>query len=173
MPYNILFLLKDLVIVLLIFAVVGLVRKIRALQETLADERRKRSMPFLTVEVNTENDFGVFLINDSYCYARNIRMDDLDVIVDYGFKKHIRLKFDPLETLKPNGRSRLNYRVFDGEFDTTATDATNILNHFQDAPITMHLYFENLEGGPFASTIVAEKNQYIVKEVVPIKEESR
>jgi hypothetical protein len=173
MAYNILFLVKDLVIVLLIFSVMGLVWKIRELQRTLEVERRKRTTPLLTLEVNTGDDFGIFLINDSYCYARNIRIDDLDVTVDYGFKKLIRLKFDTMETLKPNGRTRLYYRVFDGEFDTTATDAKNILNHFQDAPVQMRLYFENLESAPFASTIISENGKYFVKEVLSLKEESR
>jgi hypothetical protein len=96
-------------------------------------------------------------------------MDDLDVTVDYGFKKHITLKFSPLEVLKPNGRIRLSYRVFDGQYDVTATDALNILNHFSDSPIEMHLRYENIEGSPFAATITSEKNQYIIKEVTPLQ----
>ncbi len=170
MPYTILFLVKDLVIVVLIFTFIGALRKISELKQALAEEKRKRSMPLLTLEVNTTDDFGVFLINDSYCYARNININDLDVIVDYGFKKHITLKFDPLDMLKPNGRTKLNYRVFDGEYDTSSTDAKNILNHFSDAPIEMHLRYENLEGGPFSSVIVPDKDQYVVKEVVALEE---
>ena len=171
MPYQMLFLLENLIIITLIFVVIGAIRKIRELQNTLVEEKRKRSMPMLTLEVNTDDDYGIFLINDSYCYARNINIDNLDVIVDYGFKKHITLKFDPLEMLKPNGRSKLNYRVFDDEYETTASDAKNILNHFSDAPIEIHLRYENLEGGPFASTIIPDKDQYVVKEVTSLEEE--
>ncbi len=170
--YDVLFFVKDLVIVLLIFAVIGTLRKIRELKATLADERRKRSMPLLTMEVDTDNDYGVFLINESYCYARNINVSDLDVVVDYGFKKHITLKFDSLEMLKPNGRSKLNYRVFDGDYDTTSSDEKNILNHFPDAPIEMNLRYENLEGDPFKSSIVPEKDQYVVKKVTALNEEN-
>ena len=142
-------------------------RLIEELQRTLKEERQKRSMPMLTMEVNTERDHGVFLINDSYCYAKNIHLQNLDVVVDYGFKKHITLKFGDVETLKPNGRVKLNYRVFDGEYDVTTQDAKNILNHFPDSPIEAHLSFENLEGAAFISTIIPGDNGYTVKEVVP------
>jgi hypothetical protein len=124
-------------------------------------------MPMLNLEVNTKEDYGAFLINDSYCYAKNIHVQNLDVVVDYGFKKHITLKFGDVEILKPNGRVKLNYRVFDGEYDVTAQDSKNILNHFPDSPIEMQLSFENLEGGAFTSTIVPENQGYTIKEVTP------
>lgn len=171
MVYPIFLVIEAIVIIVCIYFLERAFRKINELEHTLAEERRKRSMPLLTMEVNTENDYGVFLINDSYCYAKNINVYDLDVVVDYGFKKHITLKFDPLEMLKPNGRIKLNYRVFDGEYDTTSTDAKNILNHFPDSPIEMRLRYENIEGGPFSATIIPEDDQYVVKEVTPLSED--
>ena len=168
MVYKVLFVIADIIIIVFIFVIMKMLRKIRELEHTLAEERRKRSMPLLTLEVNTDDDYGVFLINDSYCYAKSINISDLDVVVDYGFKKHITLKFDPLEMLKPNGRSQLNYRVFDGDYDTTSTDAKNILNHFPDAPIEMHLRYANIEGDSFTSTIIPEKDQYVVREVTAL-----
>ncbi|MCK5012683.1 MAG: hypothetical protein KAS66_02600 [Candidatus Omnitrophica bacterium] len=173
MVYPLFLVLASIVIIVLIFFLERAFRKITELEHTLTEERRKRSMPMLTLEVNTDTDYGVFLINDSYCYAKNIQITDLDVIVDYGFKKHITLKFDPLEMLKPNGKIKMNYRVFDGDYDTTVNDAKNILNHIPDTPIEMHLRYENIEGGPFTSTIIPENDQYVVKEVTAIDEESR
>lgn len=169
MDYDTLFLAKDIVIALLTFAVIWAALKIRALKATLAQEKRKRTMPLITLEVNTGDDLGIFLVNDSYCYAKHIRMDDLDVTVDYGFKKRITLKFAPLEVLKPNGRIKLSYRVFDGQYDVTASDALNILNHFSDSPVEMRLRYENIEGSPFAATVAPEKGQYIIKEVTPLQ----
>jgi hypothetical protein len=173
MVFLILFTIAVIIIAVLVLFIMKCLQTIRDLEETLAEEKRKRSMPLLTLEVNTEDDFGAFLINDSYCYAKNITIDDLDVVVDYGFKKHITLKFEPLEMLKPNARSKLNYRVFDGAYDITSSDSTNILNHFSDAPIEMHLRYENIEGGPFKATIVPERDQYVVKEVIPEGEEDK
>ena len=173
MVYPLFLIVAGIVIIILLFFLERAFHKIAELEHTLAEEKRKRSMPLLTLEVNTDDDYGMFLINDSYCYAKNIRAGDLDVVVDYGFKKHITLKFDALEILKPNGRSRLNYRVFDGEYDTTMTDSKNILNHFPDAPIEMHLRYENIEGDPFTSTIIPENGQYVVREVTPIQKTSR
>ena len=168
MGYMLFSIIAAVIIIVLLLFIRRALLKIRELEETLAEEQRKRSMPLLTLEVNTDDEYGVFLINDSYCYAKNITIGDLDVVVDYGFKKHITLKFDSLEMLKPNGRGQLEYRVFDGDYDTTVTDAKNILNHFPDAPIEIRLRYENLEGSPFTSTIIPEKGQYVVKEVIPV-----
>ena len=173
MLYLVFLIVASIVIIVLIAFLEKASRKIKELEHTLAEEKRKRSMPLLTLEVNTDDNYGVFLINDSYCYAKNININDLDVIVDYGFKKHITLKFAPLEMLKPNGKSKLDYRVFDDAYDTTSSDAKNILNHFPDAPIEMHLRYENIEGGAFSSIIIPENDQYVVKEVIPLQEESR
>ena len=173
MLYLVFLVITSIIIIILIFVIERAFRKIKELEHTLAEEKRKRSMPLLTLEVNTDDDYGIFLINDSYCYAKNITISNLDVVVDYGFKKHITLKFESLEMLKPNGQSKINYRVFDGDYDTTVNDAKNILNHFPDAPIEMHLHYENIEGAQFTSTIIPEKDQYVVKDVTPLNEESR
>ena len=173
MLYDSLYFLKDIAIVVLLFATFQAIRKVKSLEKTLEEEKRKRTMPLITMEVNTDDDLGVFLINDSYCYAKNITVEDLDVVVDYGFKKHITLKFPPLDVLKPSARIKLDYTVFDDGYDITNTDSVNILNHFRDAPIEMHLRYENIEGGPFAATIAMEKDKYVIKEVTPLQEESR
>jgi len=130
MNFAISFSIKDIIIVLLVLIVIGAFFKIRSLKKTLAIEKRKRTMPLITLEVNTDDDFGAFLLNDSYCYAKSIKVEDLDVVIDYGFKKHITLKFDPVEILKPNGRIKLNHRVFDGVYDISSSDDKNIFIHF-------------------------------------------
>jgi len=173
MLYDALYFVKDIAIILLLFAVFQSIRKVKALEQTLKEEKRKRSMPLITMEVDVDNDKGVFLINDSYCYAKNINIEDLDVVVDYGFKKHITLKFEPLDILKPSARIKLSYNVLDDGYDITNTDSLNILNHFTDAPIEMRLRYENIEGGPFAATIGVEKDRYVIKDVTPLQEESR
>jgi len=173
MLYDTLYFLKDIVIALLLFATFLSYRKAKAIEQTLEEEKRKRSMPLITMEVDTDKDMGVYLINDSYCYAKNIDIEDMDVIVDYGFKKHITLKFKPLEVLKPSARIKLSYNVFDDDYDITSTDSLNILNHFTDAPLEMRLRYENIEGGPFAAIISSEKDQYVLKKVTPLEEKSR
>ena len=173
MLYDALYLLKDIVIVLLLFVTFLTFRKVKALEQTLEEEKRKRTMPLINMEVDTNDDMGVFLINDSYCYAKNIDIKDMDVVVDYGFKKHITLKFKPLEILKPSARIKLSYNVFDDEDDITTDNSFNILNHFTDAPIEMRLRYENIEGNPFLATIGPEKDQYVIKNVSPLQEESR
>ena len=168
MVYPIFLIIAGGVIVYLLHRLQTAKQTIEEIKRALAEEQRKRSMPMLTLEVNTKEDYGAFLINDSYCYAKNIHVQNLDVVVDYGFKKHITLKLEDVEMLKPNGRIKLNYRVFDGEYDVTTQDSKNILNHFPDSPIEMRLSFENLEGGAFISTIIPENDGYTIKEVTPV-----
>jgi hypothetical protein len=168
MVYPIFLVVSGVIIIVLLFFLERAFRKINELERILEDERRKSSMPRLTLEVKTDSDYGIFVINDSYCYAKNITARDLDVILDYGFKKHITLKFDPLDMLKPNGRKKLNYRVFDGDYEASGSDAQNILNHFADAPLQLQLRYENIEGAPFTATILCEKGQYIVKKIAAL-----
>ena len=168
MNYDTLFFLKDIVIAILIFTLVKTIAKIRTLKETLVQEKRKRSMPLVALEVNTTDDLGVYLINDSYCYAKNLTIKDLNVVIDYGFKKHLTLKFEPVDVLKPGKNIKLTYRVFDGEYDITETDSLNILNHFADSPLEIHLQYSNIEDSPFLARICLEKNQYVLKEVKPL-----
>jgi len=104
-------------------------------------------------------------MDDLPSHSPGCGLDDRDVVVDYGFKKHIALKVDPIEVLKPNQRVQLHYRVFDGEYDVTTTDAKNILIHFSDAPVKIHLQYENIEGSGFKAVIGPQDNQYITQEV--------
>ena len=168
MLFDTVYFIKDIVIILLLFAVFQSIRKVKALEHELEEEKRKRSMPLITMEVDTDDNMGVVLINDSYCYAKNNDIEDMDVVVDYGFKKHITLKFKPLEVLKPSARIKLSYNVIDDGYDISNTDSLNILHHFTDAPIEMRLRYENIEGGPFAATIGSEKDQYVIKNVTPL-----
>ena len=100
MVYLIFLIIACIVIIVLLSSLQKAKLLIKKLEETLAEERHKRSMPLLTLEVNTDTDYGIFLINDSYCYAKNITVDDLDVVVDYGLVSCTR------QTKRPDARRR-------------------------------------------------------------------
>ena len=59
MSFDSLFFIKDIIIALLIFALIATIKKIQELKATLEQEKRKRSMPLINMEVDTEDDKGV------------------------------------------------------------------------------------------------------------------
>ncbi|HLF19048.1 MAG TPA: hypothetical protein VI749_09215 [Candidatus Omnitrophota bacterium] len=151
---------------MLVAVVFVLLAKIRTLKKLLAEEKRKRTFPLLTFEVDREN-LKAYLKNESYCYAKDVKIDDLPITVDYGFKKELILKFEPLVLLRPNGRMELEYKVFDNNFDVTAGSPGSLVLQFHDNPFKMRLHYKNLEEEHFESTIVWDINQYVVKDVNP------
>jgi hypothetical protein len=138
--------------------------KIRSLRKLLEEERRKRTFPMLVFRVD-KTDLKAYLKNESYCYAKQISFDDLDLTVEYGFKKKLKLRFDAIAMLKPGQEVRLTYRVFDNDFDVTPQSPDSLVLQFHDNPFTMQLGFENLENEKFRSTIVWQDGDYVVKEV--------
>jgi len=143
--------------------------KIKALRRLLEEERKKRTFPMLILRVD-KNELKAYLKNESYCYAKQIAIDDLDLTVEYGFKKKLMLRFDTIPMLKPNQEIKLAYRVFDNEFDVTPHSPDSLVLQFHDNPFTMHIGFENLENEKFRSTIVWQDSDYMVKEVRPLDE---
>jgi len=141
--------------------------KIRKLEEQLEEEKRKRTFPLLTFNVNRD-DLKVYLTNDSYCYARNITFDDMNITADLGFKKHLTVKFDPIDMLKPNQQVQLNYNISDGEYDLTDQSPDSVVLQFHNKDFNLHILYQNLEEDKFISTIAWQKNQYVTKEAKPL-----
>jgi len=143
--------------------------KIKVLRALIDKERKKRTFPLLIFRVDQEN-LKSYLKNESYCYAKHVIIDDLNLTVEYGFKKNLLLRFDPINLLKPNQELELSYRVFDNDFDVTPGSPDSLVLQFHDNPFTMNLRYENLEAEKFASTIVWDTDEYVVKEVHSLDE---
>jgi len=167
MSYDLNFLIRDVLIGVLAGLLVWAIFKIKQIKRLLAEEKRKRLFPLLMLEVDTD-EVAAYLMNDSYCYAKNVKIDDLNITVDYGFKKRLLLKFEPIDMIKPGQKMPLNYRVWDGAYDITSTDSRNLVYHFSDSNIEMHISYSNMEHAKFSTTISRDKDQYIVKEVKPL-----
>jgi len=144
--------------------------KIKALRVLIEVERKKRTFPLLVFRVN-KDDLSVYLKNESYCYAKHVVIDDLNLTVEYGFKKFLLLRFAPINLLKPNQEIKLSYQVFDNDFDVTSQSPDSLVLQFHDNPFSMNLNYENLEEEKFRSTIVWDSGAYVVKEVHSVDEE--
>ena len=154
---------------ILVAAVVKLLTEKNTLKTLLAEEKRKRTYPLLTFEVD-RSKLKAYLKNESYCYAKDVHIDDMTITADYGFKKDLHLKFDPIVLLRPGGVTELEYKVFDNGFDVTTQSPDSLVLQFKDSPsFKIHMRFKNLEEEGFESTVAWQESQYVVKEVKPLE----
>lgn len=156
-------------IVTLILSSSNLKKKIRELEEKLAEEKKKRSFPLLEFDVD-KNELEAYLFNNSYCYAKEITILDLNIVVRMGFDKKLILKFDPINLLKPNQKVKLHFRVFDREYDITTGSSKSLLLQLTNQDFEMNLAFQNMEGQRFESSIIYDKENFILKEIKPLDE---
>lgn len=159
---------RDIIIVGLSLLTVLCLLKIRALKKYLAEEKRKRLVPLLSLEIDTD-DFAADLYNDSYCHAHDIQISDLNIKVDVGFKKGLILKFDPIDFLKPNQKKSLTYKVFDGQYDVTSKESINLVIYFRQSDFQMRVSYKNMENDKFEAVIAREGAEFLTKEVTPTK----
>lgn len=169
MDYQLLFYISLGLIGMLAVILLNAIGKIKKLRALLEEEHKKRTFPLLVFRVDREA-IKAYLKNESYCYAKEITIDDLELTVEYGFKKKLLLRFDRINMLKPNQEIKLSFRVFDNEFDVTSQSPDSLVLQFHDNPFTMHLTYANLEDEKFRSTIVWDSGEYAVKEVRPLNE---
>ncbi len=67
-------------------------KRIAQLKKALIKERDRNKVPVLTFCLDRDKQ-EFTLINDGTCTAKDIRIEDLTVTLDYQFKKTVRLAF--------------------------------------------------------------------------------
>ena len=153
----------------LVAAVAKLHGERKNLKILLAEEKRKRTYPLITFDID-RGKLKAFVKNESYCYAKDLQIDDMVLTADYGFKKDLQLKFAPVLLLRPGGQMELEFKVFDNGFDVTAQTPNSLVLQFKDSPsFKMRMKYKNLEEDAFESTIAWQETQYIVKDVKPVE----
>ena len=164
---------KDWIIISLILSVLLCLVKIRRLKKsiiqlkkTLLEENRKRIVPVLILESRAKHP-GLYLKNDSDCMAKDIKIRDVLLTLEYDFKKTIILKFDPIEVLGPSKAVKLHYSAFDGGHKVSYTDARNLLLHINRASFEVQIKYKNVEDIAFLTVIIKEKDAFHLKAVNP------
>ncbi len=147
-------------ILLIALAAVGVI--IFRLRDRLHEEIRKSHFPLL-IALRDASDRRVYLQNDSYCYAKNIRIADVQLKVDYGFKKNVTLKFYPIEMLRPGEKVLMHYRVFDGEDEVHVDQVVYLLSNNADPSVEVFVEYENLENITFKVTLGYRSGQFYIK----------
>ena len=155
--------IKDWFIILLIANLMGCIIHIRRLNHALIEEKKKRLLPLLILELD-ESSPGVYLKNNSSCYAQKIIFEDFPLTLELGYKKMVVLKFETIDTLYPNEKKKLQFRIFDGEYEDYQSEKDNITNYFFISDFQLRLYYYNIENTKFTALITAENNTFHIKE---------
>ena len=155
--------ISGILVVLLYFSI----SYIKKLKKRVEAERQKRLVPFLDVEI--DEDKTVFsLTNNSHCCAKNIHIDDLTFLAKVGFEKHLTLKFEEIDMLKPSQKTILVFKVFDDGQDITDSNSRNLIHHLKGSGICLQIQCTNFDNTPFISTIEERNQKFIIKEVTAV-----
>lgn len=157
---------KDIILILEFLIATFFYLTTKKLQKKLKDEQIKRTYPILSVSINT-NEPAIYLENNSYCYAKEIKIEDTELVVDMGFKKHLLLKFKEIDLIKPHEKEKLTFSVYDGEYNITSAESNNLIHNFSTCLLALKISFNNIENVEFTETIENIKKEFVVKEIKP------
>jgi len=158
---------NPIIIVLLAIAILLCLRKIKDLKSALDAEHKSRSMPLIILDVDPQDKI-LYLKNESDCFAKDIQINDLDVELSYDFKKVLTIKFEPVEFLKPQQKTRLNYALYEKGHMIKIEVTDTLFAHLDRASFEIIIRFSNLENTPFLMTVEKSKERFSLKEIRPL-----
>jgi len=141
-------------------AVIEIIR----LRIVLHRQKQRMVIPVIELEPSLA-DTELYLSNNSACYAKAITPEDIQVTLDYGFKKTFRVRFSPIEKLAPQEKVPLTYTIFDGEFRIEADNLNPLKAQLAVASFTLRLSYTNMENIRYRSVIVKNKDKASIQEL--------
>ncbi len=157
---------KDLIIISLILALIFCIFKIFWLRRCMRKEMHKRLIPLLNLEINRE-ELALYLKNESFCMAKNIRIDNVKVSLKYDYAKTLLVQFQDIDSLNPAQKEKLKYRVFDGPRELHGVIADNLVAHLLNASFQTRITCYNIENMRFQIIIEKENGHFNVKQARP------
>ncbi|MCK5581057.1 MAG: hypothetical protein KAJ18_07260 [Candidatus Omnitrophica bacterium] len=160
---------KDITIISLLVGIFTCMAVIQNLKKALHIEKHKRTVPLLAIKISDYE--GCFLLkNTSQCPAKNIRVQDINITVDYDFKKDITLTFPSIPDLNPDEEKPLIYQAYDGRHKIPPEKNKEFFALLSNQTFSWNFHYSNLEGIPFTAIIEQTKNQFHLKETRATKE---
>ena len=156
-------------IILLTAAVLICLLRIVRLSRLLREERHRRFLPLITAGIDSIEE-GLYLKNTGGVPAKDITVGDVEIELDYGFKKYLRLSFRPLDRLAPDEKKPLAFEVFDKEYQVHPEDAETLAGHIKTSPLTLHLRYTNMQNVPFRALLRKDKDRVTIEEAGPESE---
>ena len=145
--------MKDWVIIIAMFALLLCLFEIRRLKKLLTQHTKRMLIPQLNCELLLDEDAkksGIYLTNESYFLVRGIKFDDAAVTInDSGYNVGMILKFEEIETLRPQEKMKLKLKVFDkeGDLESRMTEVINL--HLTNASFKIKIHYSNIEEKKF------------------------
>lgn len=161
------FTIKDWLIIITLVILVFCILEIYRLRKSIAQEIHRRLTPQLVFYIDTEA-MAIFIKNESYFLARDIKIEETNVIIeDYGFKKRITLRFQPVDSLKPQEEAHLKFKVFDKQQELPENVVTTMVAHLASISFRLKVNYSNIENFMFTAVIVKKGKKFYTKEINP------
>ena len=161
------FTIKDWLILITLIILVFCILEIYRLRKSIAQEIHRRLTPQLTFYIDTDA-MAVFIKNESYFLARDIKIEETNVIIeDYGFKKRITLRFEPVDSLRPQEEAPLKLKTFDKQQELPENVTKTMVTHLASASFRLKVNYSNIENLMFNALIIKKGKKFYTKEINP------
>ena len=161
------FTIKDWLIIVTTIILTLCILEIRRLKKSIVQEVQKRLLPQLVLEFNSDvnsDDAGFYLKNESFFIAREIQFEDVEFTLDdLGYKVSSILKFESIDSLKPQEKIKLKFKVFDRDGSFLPEVTERIIPHLIDPPFKIRVNYSNIENLK-SGVVFAKKKEKFYKE---------
>ena len=169
------FSIKDWLILTTLLILLFCILEIRKLKKIIVKDIQKRLIPQLNCVLIFDADIegnGLYLKNEGFFLARSIKVEDLNFIFDdLGFKVGVILKFEEVDSLNPQEKTKLKFKVFD-KGQTFLTEITDrIIPHLITPSFKLKIFYTNIEGIKFCSLFTKKREKFYPEktEALPAK----
>lgn len=156
---------KDWVIIITVGILIIALFQIRRLKRSLILEIQKRLIPDLIFDIDLD-DVGLYIKNIGSMVARNIAIEDLDIdIEDYGFLLNFKLIFDPIDSLRPNERIKVNFKAYRRGEQTPTQKTEGFAPHLVSVTFRLIVNFSNIENIKFRSEFLSKGKKFVLERI--------
>ena len=163
---NIPFMMSAALLVLVCGLLASSLKRIAQLKQALAREQDRNKVPVLTFTVDMD-DQALRLVNDGSCTAKDIRIKEFPVTLDYQFKKTVRLVFQPVPVLHPTQSTVLKYTIHEGSYDITREVQDSFFAHLKTCVFEANVLYANFQNITFSEVIDCAAGSFTIREIKP------
>lgn len=157
--------IKDGLIIISTLILVSCILQIRRLKKIIALETKKRLIPYLTLELD-KKQHGIYAKNESFFLSKDIKIEDTEITLDdFGFKTNLILKFEGIDTLRPQERAQLKLKVFDKQGNFLSELTQKIILHLINTPFTVRIHLSNIENTKFCVTLTRRQQKFFIERI--------
>lgn len=161
------FTIKDWFILATLFILLLCILEIRRLKKAIVRDIKKRLTPQLNCELVLDTyveKTGLYLKNESFFLTRSIKVEDIDLtLTDFGFKINLTLKFEEIDSLRAQEKTKLKLKVFDKD-QTFCPDLTEtIFPHLISPSFKIKIFYSNIEGVKFYTVFSKKREKFYIE----------